>query len=68
MYNGNNNLGLASLICGIVSIFIFPFIFGIVGVILGIVGISKQEDKKVYSIIGIILGIFSVLYSFYAYG
>ncbi len=69
MYNGNNNTcSIASLICGIVSIFILPFIFGIASVILGIIGISRQEEKKTYAVLGIILGIVGVLWAFYYTG
>lgn len=67
--NGNNNTcSIASLVCGIVSVFILPFIFGIIGVVLGIIGISKQEEKKACAVIGIILGIVGVLWSFYSTG
>ena len=69
MYNGNNNSSsIASLICGIVSFFVLPFIFGLMGIILGIIGISRQEEKKVCSIAGIIFGIIGVLWSFYSTG
>lgn len=69
MNDGNNNAtSIASLICGIVSFFILPFIFGLVGVILGIIGISRQEEKKGCAIAGIILGIISVLYAFFVSG
>lgn len=69
MYNENNNgCSRGSLICSIVSFFIFPFIFGIIGVVLGIIGISNQEDKQGLAIAGIIIGIISVLYAFYVYG
>lgn len=65
--NTNNNaLSVASFICGIVSIFILPYLFGIASVILGIIGLAKQEDKKTYSIIGIILGILGVLWAIYS--
>ncbi len=69
MDNGNNSTSsIASLICSIVSFFVFPFIFGIAGIILGIIGISKQEEKKNLAVIGVIIGIFSILFTFYAYG
>ena len=69
MDNGNNSTSsIASLICSIVSFFVFPFTFGIAGIILGIIGISKQEEKKNLAVIGVIIGIFSILFTFYAYG
>ncbi len=66
--NNNSTLSIASFVCGIVSIFILPFVFGIVAVILGIIGISKQEEKKIFSIVGIITGIIGVLWAFYSTG
>ena len=66
MNNESNDVkSKASLICGIVSIFIIPRIFGIIAVILGIMGLST-ENKKASAVIGLGLGIFSFLYSFYA--
>lgn len=69
MNNSNSNSNsIGSLMCGIVSLFIIPRVFGIIAVILGICGISKQEEKMGCASIGILIGIFSFLYSFYAYG
>lgn len=69
MNNGNNSSSsIASLVCGIVSFFILPFIFGIISVILGIIGVSRQEEKKNCAIAGIILGIIGVLWAFYSTG
>lgn len=68
MNNENNSMSIASLICGIVSIFILPFIFGIASIILGIIAISKQEEKKNYGVLGIILGIIGVIWAFYSTG
>ncbi len=66
--DNNNSTSIASLVCGIVSFFILPFIFGIASVILGIIAISRQEEKKTYGVIGIVLGIIGVLWAFYATG
>ena len=69
MNNNNNNANsTASLICGLVSIFVLPFIFGIASIILGIIGISKEEEKKSSAVSGIILGIIGVLWAFYSTG
>lgn len=68
MNNNNSSMSIASLICGIVSIFILPFIFGLASIILGIVGVSKQEEKKNCAIAGIIIGIISILWSFISVG
>ena len=66
--NGNNACSIASLVSGIVSIFVLPFIFGIASIILGIIVIARQEEKKAYSIFGIIVGIIGVLWAFYSTG
>ena len=66
--NGNNACSITSLVSGIVSIFVLPFIFGIASIILGIIGIARQEEKKAYSIFGIIVGIIGVLWAFYSTG
>ena len=66
-YN-NNSSSIVSLVCGLISLFVLPFIFGIISIIFGIVGLSKQEEKKVYSIIGIILGVIGILWAFYSTG
>ena len=68
MNNENNSMSIASFVCGIVSFFILPFIFGIASIILGIIAISKQEEKKIYGVIGLILGIIGVLWAFYSTG
>ena len=52
----------------IALLFILPFIFGIASIILGIIGIARQEEKKAYSIFGIIVGIIGVLWAFYSTG
>lgn len=64
MYDNEGSISKASLICSIVSFFIFPFIFGIIGVVLGVIGISKKEENQIQSLLGIIIGIISVLYAF----
>ncbi len=66
--NNSNSSSITSLVCGIISLFILPFIFGIISIIFGVVGLSRQEEKKVYSIIGIILGVIGILWSFYSAG
>lgn len=66
--NESNASSIGSLICGIVSFFIIPRVFGLIAVILGIIGVSRDEDKKTYAIIGIVLGIASFIYSFTAQG
>lgn len=70
--NQKNSYGKTSVVCGAISCFILPFIFGVIAIIFGILGISKQDEtsseKDTSSIIGIVLGVISILYSFYATG
>ena len=65
---GNNALSIASLTCGIVSAFVLPFIFGLIAIILGIIGVSKQEEKSTFSIIGMVLGIVGIIWAYYSTG
>ena len=65
--NSGSSKSKASLICGIVSLLIVPRIFGIVAVVLGIMGLSSEDSKK-SAAFGLCLGIFSFLYSFFAQG
>lgn len=73
----NNGLGYGgwSIICAVISLAIFPPIFGLIGLIFGIIGATKNEGTKavvgiilsiVFSLIGIILGIimFSTMLGF----
>ena len=61
---------MLSIIFSILLIIWVPiaFIFGIISIIFGIVGLSKQEEKTVYSIIGITLGVIGILWAFYSTG
>ncbi len=64
----DNKFSTASLVCGIISFFIFPFIFGVVSIILGIIAFAKKENKKLFAIIGILLGVVGIIWAFYATG
>ncbi len=67
MNNGNSNkFSIASLCCGVISFFVFPYIFGIAAIILGIIAISNQEEKKSYGLSGIIIGIIGMLWVFFS--
>lgn len=58
--NRNEKLGLVAMICGIVSIFIFPLAFGAAAIIFG-VNVTGREEKGTRAYqnaqLGIILGI-----------
>lgn len=67
-----SSYGKSSLVCGVISLFIFPVIFGLIAIVLGITGISKPNENNsntdTSSIIGIILAVCSILYAFYTTG
>ncbi|MFX1303665.1 MAG: zinc ribbon domain-containing protein [Promethearchaeota archaeon] len=64
---GGNNYGIAALICGILGIplgivFVGP-VLGIIAIIMGGIGISK-DDNAAIAIIGLILGILDFVFFF----
>ena len=63
-----SSYGKTSLICGIISLFIFPVIFGLIVIVLGITGMSKPKENDATTdtsaIIGIVLAVCSILYAF----
>lgn len=64
--NENNSMySTASLLSAIVSFFVFPYILGIVAIILGIIGVAKREAKSNQALIGIILAIISIIWAYY---
>ena len=63
-----SSFSIASAVCGLVSIFVFPYIFGIAAIILGIVGISRQEKNKNSASAGIIVGIIGIIWALIYYG
>lgn len=44
-----------SLLSAGISFFVIPLVFSIVGIILGIIGLLKQEEQKMFAILGIII-------------
>ena len=50
-----------SLLSAGISFFIVPFVFSIIGIILGIIGLLKQEEQKTFAVIGIIVCIIRVV-------
>jgi hypothetical protein len=58
--NRNEKLGLVAMICGIVSIFIFPLAFGAAAIIFGVQVTGREEEgTRAYqnAKLGIVLGI-----------
>lgn len=44
-----------SLVSAGLSFFVIPLVFSIIGIILGIIGLLKQEEQKMFAILGIII-------------
>ncbi len=67
--NEKKGLAIASLILGIIGIFVFGFILGPLAIIFGIVAVSKaKKQPKVYAgrglaIAGIVLGAIALVLS-----
>ena len=57
-----NILGILSIVFGSVGLIVFGFLFGVVGLICGIIG-HKKEENQTLSIIGIILSSISLFLS-----
>ena len=58
----SNILGILSIVFGSVGLIVFGFLFGIAGLICGIIG-HKKEENQTLSIIGIILSSISLFLS-----
>lgn len=58
----SNILGILSIVFGSVGLIVFGFLFGVVGLICGIIG-HKKEENQTLSIIGIILSSISLFLS-----
>lgn len=57
-------VSIVALVCGLISIFIFPLLFGTAGIVLGYTVMSRVEDKTSRSYangrIGLIAGIVGI--------
>ena len=57
----NERAALIAMICGLVSIFIFPILFGTLGIVLGYTVMSRIDDKESHAYstarIGLIAGV-----------
>ena len=51
------SLGVASIVFGILALFIFAPFFGIMAIVTGVGGLKKGGSEKTKGLIGIILGI-----------
>ena len=58
----SNVLGIISIVLGIIGIFFWGLLFGTIGLVCGIIGRGKDENKTL-STIGIVLSVFALLTS-----
>jgi len=58
----SNVLGIISIILGIIGIFFWGLLFGTIGLVCGIIGRGKEENKTL-STIGIVLSAFAIFTS-----
>ncbi len=56
----SNVKGILALIFGIIGCFFFGIVFGIIAIILGVMG-RKSDDTPMIATIGMILGIIAVV-------
>ena len=63
----NSPFAKGSLISGVVSLFVFPYIFGIAAIILAIISFTNLEEKKKVAIAGLIVGIIGIIWAYYMY-
>lgn len=64
--NQMSNLGL---IFGIVALFVFPYLFGIAGIVLGAIGMSRGEPKgKTAVIVSVIATLLGFVFQLYVFG
>ena len=60
--DSSNALGIISIVLGIIGIFFWGLLFGTIGLVCGIIGRGKDENKSI-STIGIILSVIAILSS-----
>ena len=63
--SNNEKLGVAALVCGVVSIFIFPLAFGGAAIVFGIMVQDRAEkDTRAYqnARLGIVFGIIGIVF------
>jgi hypothetical protein len=58
--DNSGTMGVLSIVFSIVSLFICPYIFGAVGIVCGITGLTKKKNA-VACWIGLVLGIISLI-------
>lgn len=61
MSNEKSLFSRLSLGCAGLSFFAVPMVFSIIGIILGLIGLLKQEEQKTFAVAGIIICIIRVI-------
>jgi len=60
--DSSNTLGIISIVLGVIGIFFWGLLFGTIGIVCGLIGRGKDENKTL-STIGIILSAFAIITS-----
>ena len=67
--NRTNSISIAGVIFSIISLLIFPLIFGAIGASCGFSGLAQikktGEKGNMFAILAIVIGVFSILFSIY---
>ena len=64
----NTAYGIASIICGIISIFILGIVFAPLAILFGAIGVNKGDKvDKTISMIGLILGVICTAICLFAF-
>lgn len=53
---GGLGFSIAAIICGLIAVFFFPYVFGLIGIVLGIVARSRGERWSTWAIVVPIVG------------
>jgi len=60
--DSSNVLGIISIVLGIIGIFFWGLLFGTIGLVCGIIG-RKKDENKTMSTIGIVLSALAIISS-----
>lgn len=58
---GQNTYGVVALVCGIIGLFFGGVIFGIVAIVMGGLGLNRDEDTRAAKI-GLVLGVIDFVF------
>jgi hypothetical protein len=51
-----NTLSIIAIVCGVVAVIILPIVFGPVGIVLGIIGKTRNEKLSTIAIVVAVVG------------